>query len=111
MKRLLIFFVFTALILLSACSHSEDFGNEGMNKTATTISPGQMVFTKNCRLCHGTDGTLGLSGAANLAITSLNIEEIKNVVSNGRKAMPSWKAKLSPEQIQQVAEYVLTLKK
>ena len=75
------------------------------------MSPGQTVFTKNCRLCHGTDGTLGLSGAANLSITALNLEEIKNVVINGRKAMPSWKAQLSEEQIQQVAEYVLTLKK
>lgn len=80
-------------------------------ETVKNEPPGKVVFTANCRLCHGNDGTLGLSGAANLSITALNVEEIKTVVTNGRKGMPSWKEKLTPEQIQQVAEYVLTLRK
>ncbi len=73
--------------------------------------PGKEVYTKSCRLCHGTDGGLGLSGAANLKMSALSVDEIKTVVENGRKGMPAWKAQLSAEQIQQVSEYVITLRK
>lgn len=111
MKKLLIFFAIGVAITLSACTAGSNADEHSDPAAVMDQPPGKVVFTKNCRLCHGNDGTLGLSGAANLSITVLNLEEIKTVVTNGRKGMPSWKDKLTPEQIQQVAEYVLTLKK
>ena len=108
MKKLLIFFGICGCILFIACSEKEAINDEKI--VATVDSPGKMIFTKNCRLCHGATGNLGVSGAANLKISALNIEEIKTVVSEGRKSMPSWKKQLTPEEIQQVAEYILTLR-
>ena len=108
MKKLLIFFVFCSAILIMSCTQ-----NNSPKQTSEELNapPGKQVYTKSCRLCHGTDGGLGLSGAANLKMTALTVDEIKVVVENGRKGMPAWKAQLSAEQIQQVSEYVVTLKK
>lgn len=108
MKKLLIFFAVAATIASCTTASSSD------QDTATaepTSSPGMLVYTKHCKLCHGTKGDLGLSGAANLSITLLSHDEITHVVTEGRKGMPSWKAQLSPQEIQEVTDYVLTLKK
>lgn len=110
MKRLLIFFV--CGLALAACT-------KGMDETATTslskeeeaVLPGKIIFTKNCKLCHGSDGTLGLSGAANLKISALTVDEKIQVITNGRRGMASWKSQLTQEEIRQVAEYTETLKK
>lgn len=108
MKRLLIFFVICTSFISYNCSKSAPAENTETVKEPEL--PGKVVYVKSCRLCHGNDGTLGLSGAANLKITMLNVEQIKTVIMEGRKGMPSWKNQLTPAEIQQVAEYVLTLK-
>jgi cytochrome c6 len=109
MKKLLIFFA-AILMIISSCTKASSSDKE----TATadpTASPGQLVYTKHCKLCHGSKGDLGISGAANLSITLLSQEEIKQVVVNGRKGMPAWKGQLSEQEVQEVSAYVLTLKK
>lgn len=75
-----------------------------------TMTPGEEVYVKHCKLCHGASGDLGLSGAANLKISVLNNAEVVTVVTEGRKAMPAWKAQLTPAQINDVAAYVITLR-
>lgn len=110
MKRLLIFFICS--LSLAACSSDADkTASLPISKEDEAVLPGKMIFTKNCKLCHGSDGTLGLSGAANLKISALTLEEKIAVITNGRRGMASWKSQLSPEEIRQVAEYVETLKK
>ena len=47
------------------------------------MTPGEEVYVKHCKLCHGSSGDLGLSGAANLKISVLNNAEIMTVVSDG----------------------------
>ena len=108
MKKLLIFFVICTAFISFNCSQDAPAENTEMVKVPEL--PGKVVYVKTCRLCHGNDGSLGLSGAANLKITMLNVEQIKTVVIEGRKGMPSWKGQLTPAEIQQVAEYVVTLK-
>lgn len=110
MKRLLIFFVCS--LTLAACSSSaEESAKTPISKEEEAVLPGKLIFTQNCKLCHGSDGTLGLSGAANLKMSALTIDEKIQVITNGRRGMASWKSQLSPEEIVQVAQYVETLKK
>ncbi len=108
MKKLLIFFVIITAFISYNCSKDAPAENTEMVKLPEL--PGKAVYVKSCRLCHGNDGNLGLSGSANLKISMLNVEQIKAVVIEGRKGMPSWKGQLTPAEIQQVAEYVITLK-
>ena len=75
-----------------------------------TASKGAAIFKRYCVTCHGADGTLGLNGAANLAISGLTKEQEVQVITYGRKMMAPYKSILSPEEIDQVAEHVMALR-
>lgn len=71
---------------------------------------GKEIFEKNCTKCHGKDGTKRLLGAKNLQKSILTATENYEIIANGKGKMPSWKEKLSTEQINQVIEYLDVLK-
>lgn len=71
---------------------------------------GKEIFEKNCAKCHGKDGTKRLLGAKNLQKSVLTTTENYEIIANGKGKMPSWKEKLSTEQINQVIEYLDILK-
>jgi len=65
-----------------------------------------MVFEQACVLCHGADGTGGHGvGASLVAVKELNTAI--QTVTNGRNSMPPFSATLTPEQIRDVAGYVV----
>ncbi|MBS1652418.1 MAG: cytochrome c [Bacteroidetes bacterium] len=64
------------------------------------------IYKSNCALCHGDNGKLGASGAKDLSLTTLSNEDIKNIILQGKGAMPA--AQVNAEQAQAVAEYVLS---
>ena len=72
---------------------------------------GFKLYKTYCVTCHGLYGDMGASGAFNLQTSGLTLEERVQVITNGRNAMNAFKSLLSPEEIQAVAEYTLTLKK
>jgi len=72
---------------------------------------GRALFEKKCATCHGTDGTKGRWGAANLQISKLGNDELLYTISNGRGIMPNWGKRLSAIQISSVIEYIKTLRK
>jgi len=71
---------------------------------------GKEIFDKNCAKCHGKDGTKRLLGAKNLQKSVLTTSENYEIITNGKGKMPSWKEKLSTEQVNQVIEYLDILK-
>ena len=91
-------------------------GDGGMNKsnpgTGTAInSKGAQVYGQFCVSCHGKNGALGLSGAANLQVSILTQGEVNEVVTNGRRLMAPFKDVLKADEIDAVSEYVLTLRR
>jgi cytochrome c6 len=84
--------------------------------TAFTQSPpsspnGKELFERKCITCHGKDGTKGFLGAKNLQRSILTDTEIVSMITKGKRIMPSWEKKLSPQQISDVASYIKTLRK
>jgi cytochrome c6 len=77
---------------------------------ADSAPDGGAIFRKNCVTCHGTDGKLGLNGAKDLTRSELPAESRVAIITNGKNLMTPFKALLSPEEIQAVAAYTLTLK-
>ena len=109
MKKLLFFLCLSAALI--SCSGGPKEENNGSQAAASVPDlPGKAIFLEKCRVCHGTDGQLGVSGAANLAISTLTVDEKVQVITNGRRGMASWKDQLTADQIKEVAEYVQTLK-
>jgi len=95
------------ILMLSLYSCSD---NPGSTSSSVPAAPGAYTFKKYCTTCHGTDGKMGLNGAANLAISTLTKDEAVQVITNGRKLMAPYKSVLSAEEIDAVAGYVLTLR-
>jgi cytochrome c oxidase cbb3-type subunit 3 len=81
---------------------------------AADLKAGQDIFATNCAVCHKADGGGGIG--PNLTddfwILGGGIRNVFHTISEGGrdgKGMISWKSALKPNEIQQVASYVLSL--
>lgn len=68
------------------------------------------LFEENCAKCHGADGTRGKFGAANLRKSIMTEDAIIERIGNGKRFMPSFKKRLTPDEIRELAGYVKTLR-
>jgi len=85
-------------------------------KSKFAYSMAKVLFADNCAACHQTGGAGVVGSYPNLAdddwLWGGNVEQIKTSITAGRKGyMPSFKASLNDTQIEDVAEYVLSLSK
>lgn len=78
--------------------------------SAGSIQHGEELYSKNCTICHGAEGDLGLGGASNLKISTLTDTEIVNVISNGRGNMAAYK-QLNDQDLEALKNYLITLRK
>ena len=111
MLAILTLLLFIAMIVVSYKRHL--IGTSATTAPATQSSEmdGKVLYEANCSKCHGADGTLGLSGAANLQTSKMADDEMKTTITNGKKMMPPNPGNLTPDQIGAVADYVKTLRK
>jgi mono/diheme cytochrome c family protein len=85
-------------------------GSSGDSKDSNapaTASGGEKIFSDNCSTCH----TLKAAGASGKVGPDLDMlrpgpDLVTAQVNSGGGAMPSFKGKLSDDQIKQVADYV-----
>lgn len=84
------------------------------DESQAAIGAGKTLFETNCVACHAADGGGGVG--PNLTdeywLHGGSIKDVFTVVKYGviEKGMIPWQDQLSPEEIQQVASYILTLK-
>lgn len=80
----------------------------------SSISEGSNIYKTNCITCHGDkgQGIVGPNLTDDYWLHGGSIKDIFKTINLGvpGKAMVSWKEKLSPKQIQQVASFVMSLK-
>ena len=93
--------------------HSSHMGKMGMNNTALSAdkSGGKLIYKQYCTVCHGPNGKLGISGAKDLSVSTISMEERINQITNGKGLMTPFKNVLNESQIKEVAEYLEALKK
>lgn len=79
-----------------------------------TSMDGEVIFSRNCAVCHGVDATGGQGGPSLLAepAVSLTLDELEAKISRGRPfaGMPRFKTELSEAQISAVAGYLVGLR-
>jgi cytochrome c6 len=79
---------------------------------AADVADGAKIFGANCAACHMGGGNM-VNPAKTLKKDVLDKYEMASLVAittqvtNGKNAMPSFKGKLTPEQIENVSSYVL----
>jgi mono/diheme cytochrome c family protein len=74
---------------------------------AASAEDGLTVYFTRCSSCHGPEGR----GKATFAIpvlvgSSLSAADMEKVIADGRAKMPSFKTKLTPDEIRGVAAFV-----
>lgn len=121
MKNIIAVLFITSLLLLFSCGG--DSPSTASNADATNAAPaskkpvaqgntkGKLIFKQYCVVCHGMDGKLAVSGAKDLSVSVLPIEERINQITNGKGLMTPYKDILSTDQIQAVSEYLVELRK
>ena len=74
---------------------------------------GKAIYSKNCKVCHGGQGDLGIGGAADLSTSEKTVEEKLYIITNGSEngMMTSYKGTLTEKEISAVTNYIETLKK
>ena len=100
MKRTMRIILIPLLLLLFATGYSTGHSGEG-----------QALYEHHCARCHGTDGARGMFGAKNLQKSQLPDTAIARQIRNGKRIMPAFKKKLNPDQINELAAYIKTLRK
>jgi quinohemoprotein ethanol dehydrogenase len=83
-------------------------GEEGAEGATADAAAGGEVFSENCSTCHGADGHGG-NGGPDLSTMPLAQEQAgaEKQVTNGGGGMPAFGGTLSPEEIKNVAAYVV----
>ncbi len=82
---------------------------------ALAAEDGKALYESKCAMCHGKDGVAKpiAKGAGNFNDAKWQAAkpeaEIVKTVTDGKAKMPSYKDKLTPEQIQAIAAYIKTL--
>ncbi|MGZ3883228.1 MAG: c-type cytochrome, partial [Bacteroidia bacterium] len=68
------------------------------------VADGKALYEANCKLCHGDDGKLGMTGAADLSKSAMDLATIKETILHGKGNMAP--LQMSDEQAAAVAGYV-----
>jgi len=98
----------------------EDAGLAGINENSVTLvkdkvqlEKGSTIFSQNCAACHGksAEGGVGPNLTDEYWLHGGGIKNVFKTVKYGvpEKGMIPWQNQLKPEQIQEVASYILSL--
>lgn len=108
MKKWILVLIVPAMIVVG-CGGSDDSGSGdgGSGSSGGSSAAAVELFSDNCAGCHtlseaDADGQLG----PELDGTSLSVERVHDQIENGGGSMPAFKDQLSPEEIDQLAEFV-----
>ena len=99
---------------------SADSKKNPLTSDASSIAAGKVVYDKECLSCHGKKGKGDGKSAADLDVPVGDMTSAKTQnqsdgalfwkISEGRKPMPTFKKKLTEDQIWQALIYMRTLK-
>jgi mono/diheme cytochrome c family protein len=111
MRRWLVTAV-VGLAWLPSIAHAQDFKPPSNLKSPDMIAEGRAFFNRRCAgRCHGVDGQEGFDGPILVGKAHLDPTYIFVTLITGRpgSAMPSWKDRLSDDELWKVIAFVSSL--
>lgn len=103
---------------LAIAKYKEKYGknidetNAVLMTDANALADGADIYTKNCVACHAANGGggVGPNFTDNYWLHGNSINDLFKTIKYGvpEKGMIPWESQLNPEQIQNVASYILT---
>ncbi|MCB0525800.1 MAG: cytochrome c [Lewinellaceae bacterium] len=102
--------IISSLVILTLISCGDSEPENAIVADGDNEGKAAQLFNSNCKLCHGTDGRLGLNGAKDLTLSQLSVDERKSIITNGKNLMTPFGKVLSQNEIEMLAEYTIELK-
>jgi len=72
---------------------------------------GKALYSAQCAVCHGEDGTAKLSGAKDLQISQKSNDEIHSIINTGKNTMPKMEGKFNEQELKALVQYIKALRK
>lgn len=99
---------------LASTENSVDENTVVVDLSPETVKSGEIIFVDNCAACHGNDGggTIGPNLADDYWIHGGNVGDVFSTIKYGvlDKGMIAWEESLSPSEIAQVSNYIVSLR-
>lgn len=108
MKKLA-FVLICALAIVASCSKKTTPPTTTTVVPSGPVSPQLALYQKYCKNCHGETGVEGR--APKLWDLHESKAEVVDIIKNGKGRMPALGGDMSNAEAEQIADYVLTLKK
>lgn len=98
--------------LVSCGTDSEQVAvDENTPQKPLTIEETRTVYTLNCASCHGVDGALKASGAADLTKSEMDDAAIRQTILKGNdKGMMPYEEMLTSREVEGLVEFVKSLR-
>ena len=109
----LVLIVSVALVVIASCGGAKT--RDQYSVRVTEDGPVDFALVKKlydvkCALCHGSDGAQQFAGAKNLSESTLPKADVVLRITEGKGSMPPHKDVLTEEQIDAIADFVMTLR-
>lgn len=104
---------FGLLLFLNSCGEGKKSKTMNWDETESNGPvDAKAVYLINCSSCHGEDGKLGASQAADLSLSELSDKEILKMINEGNdKGMMPYQDMLSKEEREALVPFVKKLRK
>ncbi|MDR0803183.1 cytochrome c [Fluviicola sp.] len=108
-----VFFGFLCSLFLSSCEENKtEEITKPVSDEPVSLEDARAVYTLNCASCHGPDGTLKVSNAADLSASTIDEKTIeKNIRKGNDKGMMPYEEMLTTPEIKGLVKFVQTLRK
>lgn len=111
--RLVLIAAITSLVLISSCGGSktrDQYPVKLSDDGPVDFTLVKKLYDVKCALCHGYDGAQQFAGAKDLTQSVLPKSDVVLRIAEGKGTMPPHKDVLSAEQLDALADFVLTLR-
>lgn len=107
--------ILLVILTMFGCKETKQNNNKAtISKSKKSIPkshPGDRVYMRNCVVCHGPKGDLGIGGAYNLQTTQLDRNSMIEVITQGRNGMPPFGSSLKTKEVKDVVDFILEINK
>ena len=106
-------FVLALFPFLSCTENKTEKTSEApLSNEPISLEDARVVYTLNCASCHGPDGTLKASNAADLSISVMDEDAVEQVIRKGNdKGMMPYEEMLNTSEIKGLVKFVQNLRK
>jgi len=89
---------------------SATFKKKKLEIASEIRNPGRVIYQQLCVSCHGEKGNKGMYKASDLTKSNMEKDKVVELIINGKNLMPGVEDQIDEQQLEQLADYLYTLR-